>query len=92
LVNDGKESIDQNQLIALKRIVQDYLRGILGIQDAISTNSNQLDAVMQMLIEMRLQAKMDKNFTLSDLIRDKLKSSGIELMDTKDGSTWKIAD
>jgi cysteinyl-tRNA synthetase len=92
LVNDGKETIDQVQLVSLKRIVQEYLRGILGIQDSVTTNSNQLDAVMHMLIEMRLQAKMDKNFALSDLIRDKLKKSGIELMDTKEGSTWKIAD
>lgn len=92
LVNDGKESIDINQLQKLNSIVEVYLRGILGIQESVASKSNHLDSVMQMLIEMRLQAKMDKNFALSDQIRDKLKSSGIEIMDTKEGSSWKLID
>ncbi len=92
LVNDGKERIDEFQYQKLKSIVEFYLRGILGIQESVASKSNHLDSVMQMLIEMRLQAKMDKNFALSDLIRDKLKSSGIELMDTKEGSSWKLVE
>ncbi len=92
LVNDGKEKIDEFQYQKLKSIVEFYLRGILGIQESVASKSNHLDSVMQMLIEMRLQAKMDKNFALSDLIRDKLKSSGIELMDTKEGSSWKLVE
>ena len=45
---------------------------------------------MGILIELRAQAKMEKNFVLSDAIRDKLKASGIELMDSKEGSSWKF--
>ena len=92
LVNDGKEKINEIQFQKLKSIIEVFLRGILGIQESVATKSNHLDSVMQMLIEMRLQAKMDKNFALSDLIRDKLKASGIELMDTKEGSSWKLVE
>jgi cysteinyl-tRNA synthetase len=76
----------------LNRIVSIYFRGILGIQELLSGSSNHLDSVLQVLIDMRAQAKADKNFALSDLIRDKLKTSGIEIMDSKEGSTWRIID
>jgi cysteinyl-tRNA synthetase len=64
----------------------------LGIQELLSGSSNHLDSVLQVLIDLRAQAKADKNFALSDLIRDKLKTSGIEIMDSKEGSTWRIID
>lgn len=90
LVNDGKETIDQNTKDKIEQIFSLYFRGILGIQETISNQSNHLDDVMGILIELRAQAKMEKNFVLSDAIRDKLKASGIELMDSKEGSSWKF--
>jgi len=45
--------------------------------------------LMDLLIEIRRQARADKNFALSDSIRDGLASLGIELNDTRDGPTWK---
>ncbi len=92
LVNDGKDSIDEIQYNKLQQIVEIYLRGVLGIQEQSIAGSNHLDAVVQMLLEMRTQAKKDKNFALSDLIRDNLKAQGIEVMDTKEGSSWKLVD
>lgn len=92
LVNDGKETIDATQLSQLKHIVAVYLRGILGIQEQMIASSNHLDAVLKMLLDMRIQAKKDKNFALSDMIRDNLKSQGIEVMDSKEGSSWKLVD
>ncbi len=92
LINDGKETIDALNLELLNKIISVYLRGILGIQEIVSGASNHLDSVLQLLIEMRAQAKSEKNFALSDLIRDKLKTSGIEIMDSKEGSSWRIID
>jgi cysteinyl-tRNA synthetase len=92
LINDGKETIDAVNLELLNKIISVYLRGILGIQEIVSGASNHLDSVLQLLIEMRAQAKSEKNFALSDLIRDKLKTSGIEIMDSKEGSSWRIID
>ncbi len=92
LINDGKETIDALNLEHLNKIISVYLRGILGIQEIVSGASNHLDSVLQVLIEMRAHAKSEKNFALSDLIRDKLKTSGIEIMDSKEGSSWRIID
>jgi cysteinyl-tRNA synthetase len=92
LINDGKDTIDAKGFEHLNRIVSIYFRGILGIQELLSGSSNHLDSVLQVLIDLRAQAKADKNFALSDLIRDKLKTSGIEIMDSKEGSTWRIID
>jgi cysteinyl-tRNA synthetase len=42
------------------------------------------------LLALRVSARDSKDFALSDRIRDVLVSSGIEVMDTPDGSTWSI--
>jgi cysteinyl-tRNA synthetase len=44
-----------------------------------------VDGVIQVLINLRKKARMDKNFALSDKIRDELKQIGVQLMDGKDG-------
>ena len=43
-----------------------------------------------MLLDMRMQAKADKNWALSDEIRDKLIAIGIRVKDRKDGVDWEI--
>ena len=45
--------------------------------------------LLSILIAIRNQAKQDKNWALSDQIRDKLLSLGIQLLDTKDGTKWE---
>jgi len=63
----------------------------LGIMDAESKAQDQpqLDAEIERLIEERQQARKEKNWKLADEIRDKLKTMGIELMDTPQGVKWK---
>lgn len=63
----------------------------LGIKDAEqkSAEEPELDAEIERLIEERQQARKEKNWKLSDEIRDKLKEMGIELQDTPQGVKWK---
>ena len=49
-----------------------------------------LDNVMKIMFDLRTQAKSEKNFKLSDDIRDKLIAAGFQIKDSKEGSTWKI--
>ena len=54
-----------------------------------STLSEGLDeAAIQALIDERTQARKDKNFARSDEIRDELAAQGIELLDSREGTTW----
>ena len=63
---------------------------VLGLLDEAEDGSDKLDDVMQMLIEMRAEARANKNWDLSDEIRDKLNAVGIVLNDGKDGSEYQI--
>jgi len=92
LINDGKETINAEEFLKVTSIFIVYLRGILGIADSVKNESSYLDSILNVLIDLRLQAKMDKNFTLSDAIRDKVKALGIEIMDSKEGSSWRFIE
>lgn len=92
LVNDGRETLDLKNKELAQKLFQEYFRGVLGIpsnQDSVDDGT--LDSVLKLLIELRSEAKINKNYALSDQIRNKLKESGIELMDSKEGTTWKKA-
>ena len=67
---------------------------ILGLADeqSDSASSHVIDGLMQMIIDIRKEAKAQKNWALSDKIRDELKAAGIQLKDTKDGCEWTLAE
>ena len=46
-------------------------------------------AAIDALVMQRYEAKKSKNFAEADRIRDELKAQGIEIVDTKDGASWK---
>jgi len=69
----------------LMKIINDVFGLVFELDDS---TSDKMDGVMQMLIKMRQQARVDKNWALSDQIRDELLSQGIELKDGKDGTSW----
>jgi len=70
----------------LKRSFKIYLEDILGLQSVQENQTEHLDGVLNLLIEMRKEAKAKKDFSTSDLIRDKLSGMGIQLKDEKDGT------
>jgi cysteinyl-tRNA synthetase len=67
---------------------------VLGISnEATSGNSNateKLSGVVEMLIGMRNEARANKNFALSDQIRDQLLALGIQLKDGKEGTSFSF--
>lgn len=66
----------------LKRFVE----SILGLKVDKGANRQQLNGVVELLIEIRKQAKVNKDFATSDKIRNQLAEMGIQLKDEKDGS------
>ncbi len=58
-------------------------------QEAAPAQGGEGDAQIEALIAQRAQAKADKNWAEADRIREELKAQGIELIDTKEGVTWK---
>ena len=60
---------------------------VLGLKDIQDRKQGPLDGVMDILINLRKEAKLSRNFELSDKIRDELSAAGIQLKDSRDGTT-----
>jgi cysteinyl-tRNA synthetase len=92
LLNDNRESITTTDLQLLKNTLQVFVYDVLGISNIkeSASNSDKLTGVVEMLIEMRKEARNNKNFALSDQIRDQLLALGIQLKDGKEGTTFTL--
>lgn len=90
LVNDKKETLTAEDIATLTETISTFIFEILGIKDekATSNNSEKLEGVVKMLIGMRDEARANKNFALSDQIRDELLALNIQLKDGKDGTSF----
>jgi len=88
-IKDSFENITVEDLERLKAIMNGFVHDVLGLDtEAANESSDKLDGVVKMLIEMRNQARVDKNWALSDQIRDQLSALGIQLKDGADGTTF----
>jgi len=64
---------------------------VLGLREEVTHDDTLLDGAIQVLIGLRKKARAEKNFALSDKIRDDLKAIGVQLKDGKDGEiTYSI--
>jgi len=88
LCNDGKLALDAANIQALQQLFKTWMEDILGIRTESAGDDQALDGVMQMLLDMRAKAKADKNYALSDEIRNRLSALGLVIRDGKDGSSW----
>ena len=65
-----------------------FISEVLGLRNEAALQDNYaMDAVMNLVIELRNEARKERNWPVSDKIRDQLKSANILLKDNKDGST-----
>jgi cysteinyl-tRNA synthetase len=62
-----------------------FMEDVLGLKEETTQNDDLIDGVIKVLIELRKKARLDRNYALSDRIRDDLKKIGVQLMDGKDG-------
>ncbi|NCT17555.1 MAG: cysteine--tRNA ligase [Flavobacteriaceae bacterium CG_4_8_14_3_um_filter_34_10] len=91
-VKDGKASITPSDLEILKTAIHSFVFEVLGLQEeSISdTNSTKLSDTVALLINLRKEARENKDFATSDKIRDELTAIGIQLKDGKDGTTFSL--
>ena len=90
-VNDKKESLSKEDADFVKSIFDDFLFEILGMKQETSSDNTQLvDYLMQTMLEIRQNAKMNKDWATADKIRDELAKLNIQIKDTKDGAEWSF--
>lgn len=88
LINDRKEQITAGTREKMEQLIQDYCVGVLGLVAEDAGAGDGLSDAMDIILALRGQAKADKNWALSDKIRDALKAKGFEIKDGKEGTTW----
>ena len=73
--------------------MREYIFDVLGLVDLAESNENGNEAyrkAVDLLLDMRREAKSRKDWAMSDFIRDKLGEIGFEIKDTKEGTEWKL--
>lgn len=90
LINDKKETLTATDLETFSTTVKSFTFDVLGLlsKKESGQNTDKLDSVLEMLIQMRNEARANKNWALSDEIRDKLAALGIQLKDGKEGTSF----
>lgn len=88
-INDGKATISKNDLELLQKEMNAFVVNVLGIKSEDNGTNNQLEPVMDLILDLRQQARTNKDWTTSDKIRDGLDAAGITVKDSKEGSSWK---
>lgn len=83
--NHDLRAVDLNTFKEFKNTYITFIQEVLGLQEDNVQDGQLLDSLIQMLIDIRKKARTDKNFALSDKIRDDLKAIGVQLKDGKDG-------
>ena len=92
LIKDKKETISKEDLAILSEIIKVFTFDVLGLKSTkeINNDSDKLSGVIKLLIQLRKEAKENKNYALSDEIRDKLLEKGIQLKDSREGTTFSL--
>ncbi len=89
-VHAGHEKISKPDLELLIAEFNKYTFDILGLLPEDSGNADVMDGLMQLVISLRADARVRKDFPTSDKIRDELKQINISLKDEKEGTTWSF--
>lgn len=98
MVNDGKATATADQIAQLRNIMDTFAVDILGLRladangDSTSAGDNlkPLHDAVDLLLDMRVQAKQNKDWATADAIRNRLTELGFDIKDTKDGYEWTI--
>jgi len=91
LVKEQKEKLTAEDITLLKKTFEIFLFDIFGLKtEDTSKNNNYVDKLMDVIINIRKEAKNKKDFQISDAIRNSLAAINITIKDTKEGTEWQI--
>ncbi len=89
-IKEGKATITQTDLEILTKEVNAFVFDVLGLATLSSAgDDSKLEGVMDLVLNLRQQARENKDWGTSDKIRDGLAAAGLVVKDGKDGTTWK---
>ena len=90
----GFRALSIETVEALKKCFSDFIDTIFGLEDENQSGNNgltdSLDGVMKLVLELRQEARANKDWATADKIRDSLSACNIVIKDGKDGSSWGL--
>lgn len=86
-IHDGKTTISETDLASLIKLFNSYLNDVLGLKNDLQ-GTDDLSPLMDFILNIRTEAKANKDYLTSDKIRIGLNDLGFEVKDGKEGSTW----
>ena len=92
LVHDGKATLAADDLTELQSVFKLFVEDILGLQtaDNLGAGLEAYKKAVDLLLEVRAEAKAKKDWPTADRIRQELTALGFELKDTKEGTEWTL--
>ena len=93
-IHDGAARATEADIEALKALFKDFMTDILGLVDeqqgVAGVNMEPYRGAVDLLLQVRGEAKAKKDWATSDLIRDRMAQLGFAVKDTRDGAEWSI--
>ena len=92
VIKEGKEQINAEDLALFTSLLHAFVFDVLGLEstNTLAANNDKLEGVVSMLIQMRNEARANKDFAMSDHIRDELAKLDIQLKDGKEGTSFSL--
>jgi cysteinyl-tRNA synthetase len=91
LIKEGKQELNAEDLKTLHNFFKGFTFDVLGLLDQTEeTSVSKVPELVELLIELRAKARDNKDFATSDQIRDQLAALGIQLKDSKEGTSFTI--
>jgi cysteinyl-tRNA synthetase len=90
-INTARDHGATDEQLETARATLRELTGVLGLRLQEKQGSGDADRFIDLLVEVRSEVRKQKLWALSDLIRDRLKESGVAIEDSKEGTKWRWA-
>lgn len=86
----GKYALNTEDIQGIRQLFKDYFESVLGLKspESSSLSGELTDELMELLLELRTDAKVNKDYAMADRIRDELLKRNVQIKDAKEGSTW----
>lgn len=90
--SDKKESLTSDDISILRTIMHTFVFDILGLlpESDPQAGNTVISSLMEIILDLRSQARINKDWATSDKLRDALANAGVSIKDTKDGANWEI--
>ena len=89
-INDGRSSVTKEDLDEIRLTLHNFVHDVLGLKQEEQKVDHYLENSINLLIQLRNDARIRKDFATSDKIRDELAKSGILLQDSAQETTYKL--